>query len=128
MWALNKCSYTEAFVRIAGQMGGGLVAFPLFHYISLEFNLTPFGGPEFVKENDVDSFISEFVASFILMWVIYIVRKKNRKIGNAFESCDGKCFRRLGIVLLHLNFMDFLISFPVYFCNIKNNNNRKQHK
>lgn len=73
MWALDKCSYTEAFVRIAGQMGGGLVAFPLFHYISVELNLTPFGGPEFVQENDVDAFVSEFVASFLLMWVIYIL-------------------------------------------------------
>ena len=73
MWALGKCTYTEAFVRIAGQMGGGLVAFPLFQYASEQFNLTPFGGPEFSQENDVDAFLSEFFASFLLMWVIYIV-------------------------------------------------------
>ena len=73
MWALNKISYTEAFVRIAGQMGGGLVAFPLFQYLAEQFNLTPFGGPEFSQDNDVDAFLSEFVASFLLMWVIYIV-------------------------------------------------------
>jgi len=113
MWSLNKCSYTEAFVRIAGQMGGGLVAFPLFHYVSLQLNLTPFGGPEFVKENDVDSFISEFVASFILMWVIYIVRKtkektKEKNWGNTgimrweMFSAPRYCF-----VLFHLNFMFF---------------------
>ncbi|OEU23058.1 aquaporin-like protein [Fragilariopsis cylindrus CCMP1102] len=73
MWALGKCTYTEAFVRIAGQMGGGLVAFPLFQYASEQFNLTPFGGPEFSQENDVDAFLSEFFASFLLMWVIYIL-------------------------------------------------------
>mmetsp|Transcript_6601 Transcript_6601/g.16086 ORF Transcript_6601/g.16086 Transcript_6601/m.16086 type:complete len:284 (+) Transcript_6601:239-1090(+) len=73
MWSLNKCSYTEGFVRIAGQMGGGLVAFPLFHYISETLNLTPFGGPEFSDENHVDAFVSEFLSSFLLMWVIYIL-------------------------------------------------------
>lgn len=73
MWALNKCSYTEGFVRIAGQMGGGLVAFPLFQYISEQLNLTPFGGPEFSEEADVEAFISEFLASFLLMWAIYIL-------------------------------------------------------
>ena len=30
MFALGKCTYTEAFVRIMGAMAGGLVAFPLF--------------------------------------------------------------------------------------------------
>ena len=73
MWALGKCSYTEAFVRIAGQMGGGLVAFPLFQAISDHFNLTPFGGPEFSKESNIDAFLSEFCATFLLMWAIYIV-------------------------------------------------------
>jgi len=73
MWALNKCTYTEAFVRIAGQMGGGLVAFPLFHFASEKLNLTPFGGPESTPDNEVDAFISEFTASFLLMWVIYIL-------------------------------------------------------
>jgi glycerol uptake facilitator-like aquaporin len=73
MWALGKCTYTEGFVRIAGQMGGGLVAFPLFQFASEQLNLTPFGGPEFSQDNDVDAFLSEFFASFLLMWVIYIV-------------------------------------------------------
>ena len=76
MWALNKCSYTEGFVRIAGQMGGGLVAFPLFHFVSEQFGLTPFGGPEASHENYAEAFVSEFVASFLLMWVIYIVSTK----------------------------------------------------
>lgn len=74
MWALGKVSYTETFVRIAGQMGGGLVAFPCFQFVSEQMNLTPFGGPEFSKENDVDAFLQEFCASFLLMWAIYIVR------------------------------------------------------
>jgi len=73
MTALGKNTYTEGFVRIAGQMGGGLVAFPLFNYISEQLNLTPFGGPEFSQDNDVDAFLSEFLASFLLMWVIFIL-------------------------------------------------------
>jgi len=73
MWSLGKCTYTEAFVRIAGQMGGGLVSFPLFQFVSEQFNLTPFGGPEFSQENNVDAFLSEFFASFLLMWAIYIL-------------------------------------------------------
>ena len=73
MMALGKCDYTEAFVRVAGQMGGGLVSFPLFHAASEALNLTPFGGPEFKAENDVEAAISEFVACFLLCWAIYIV-------------------------------------------------------
>lgn len=73
MWALNKCSYTEGFVRIAGQMGGGLVAFPFFNHVSEHVGLTPFGGPEFSEGNEIDAFLSELVASFVLMWVIYIL-------------------------------------------------------
>ncbi|KAG7344750.1 MIP family channel protein [Nitzschia inconspicua] len=73
MWSLEKCNYTECFVRIAGQMGGGLVAFPLFHAVSNQFQLTPFGGPEFKKENDVEAFLSEFTATFFLMWAIYLL-------------------------------------------------------
>lgn len=76
MWSLGKCSYTECFVRIAGQMGGGLVAFPLFNEISTFFNLTPFGGPEFSQENDAEAFLSEFCATFLLMWAIYLVRMR----------------------------------------------------
>jgi len=73
MWSLGKVSYTEAFVRIAGQMGGGLVAFPLFQFISEQMNLNPFGGPEFSKDNNVDAFLSEFFSFFLLMWAIYIL-------------------------------------------------------
>jgi len=73
MMALGKCDYTEAFVRVAGQMGGGLISFPLLHAVSEALNLTPFGGPEFKAENDVEAAISEFVACFLLCWAIYIV-------------------------------------------------------
>jgi hypothetical protein len=55
-------------------MGGGLVAFPLFEELSLRLGLTPFGGPQFSKDNDAEAFISEFTATFLLMWAIYIVR------------------------------------------------------
>ena len=73
MWSLGKSSYTECFVRISGQMGGGLVAFPFFYEVSQYLGLESFGGPEFSKENDVEAFMSEFGATFLLMWAIYIV-------------------------------------------------------
>ena len=44
MWCLGKVTYTEAYVRVAAQMGGGLVAFPLYHMVSNAMNWTPFGG------------------------------------------------------------------------------------
>lgn len=73
IWALGKCDYTEAFVRVAGQMGGGLISFPLYHALSEAMKWTPFGGPQFNMENNAEAAISEFLASFLLMWVIYIV-------------------------------------------------------
>uniref|UniRef100_A0A7R9WQP2 Aquaporin n=1 Tax=Craspedostauros australis TaxID=1486917 RepID=A0A7R9WQP2_9STRA len=75
MWALGECSYTEAFVRVAGQMGGGLVSFPLFQAISESFEMTPFGGPEFSSTRDepVEATLSEFFSTYILLWAIYIL-------------------------------------------------------
>lgn len=77
MWALGKVDggYTEVFVRIAGQMAGGLVSFPLCHYISETFDLTPFGGPEFKAESEepVEAALSEFFSTFLLCWAIYIL-------------------------------------------------------
>ena len=89
MWALDKCSYTEGFVRIAGQMGGGLVAFPLFHYISEVANLTPFGGPEFSEDTHAEAFISEFISSFLLMWAIYIVSETKKSSCRDLEKKHG---------------------------------------
>lgn len=77
MWTLGKCSYTEAYVRICAQICGGLIAFPLFHMISVSANLTPFGGPEFHLDNGEfatsTAAISEFIASLLLCFVIYIL-------------------------------------------------------
>jgi glycerol uptake facilitator-like aquaporin len=77
MWCLGKCSYTEAYVRVAGQIGGGLVAFPLYHAISDAMKWVPFGGPEFNApadtEHAVEAFLSETGATFLLMFVIYIL-------------------------------------------------------
>jgi glycerol uptake facilitator-like aquaporin len=77
MWCLGKCSYTEAYVRVAGQIGGGLVSFPLYHAISEAMKWTPFGGPEFntpaSSDSVVEGFMSEATASFLLMFVIYIL-------------------------------------------------------
>lgn len=52
MWALGKCTYTEAFVRVSAQLGGGLVAFPIFAAVSHAMEWEPFGGPEFHMKDD----------------------------------------------------------------------------
>lgn len=75
--SLGKISYTEMYVRIAGQMGGGLIAFPLFHALSNYLKLEPFGGPEYNMDTDHESnavaFLSEFEATFLLVLVVYAV-------------------------------------------------------
>jgi glycerol uptake facilitator-like aquaporin len=76
MWSLGKCDYTEMFVRMAGQMGGGLVAFPLFHLLSETLGWTPFGGPDFDKEADeegVGAAFNELFATMLLLFLIYTV-------------------------------------------------------
>ena len=75
MFTLDKCSYSEAFVRIAAQLGGGLVAFPLFHAVSNLMEWEAFGGPEFnmSDEHPVEPFLSEFSATFLLCLVIYLL-------------------------------------------------------
>ena len=75
MYALGKVTYTDAFVRIAAQLGGGLVAFPVFHAISDAMKWTPFGGPEFNMDGDAvaDAFLSEYTATLLLMFAIYIL-------------------------------------------------------
>jgi len=77
MWALGKCSYTDAFVRTSAQMGGGLVAFPLFFALSKALGLAEFGGPEFhmdeAEDHPVEAFLSETVATFLLLILIYVV-------------------------------------------------------
>jgi glycerol uptake facilitator-like aquaporin len=77
MWTLGKCSYTESFVRIAGQICGGLIAFPLYHAISKMLDLQPFGGPEFYMNKDelgtAAAAISEFFATMLLCFAIYIL-------------------------------------------------------
>jgi glycerol uptake facilitator-like aquaporin len=76
MWSLGKITYTEAYVAIAAQLGGGLVAFPLFHAISAAMEWEPFGGPEFQmgdKFATAEAFLSEFFATILLCFLIYTV-------------------------------------------------------
>lgn len=76
MYSLGKCSYTEAFVRIMGAMGGGLVAFPLYKLVADTFKLTALGGPEFDPTNDeegIHAAFSESVAVVLLLALIYTV-------------------------------------------------------
>lgn len=74
MHALGKCSYTEAFVRVAGAMAGGLLAFPLFLIFADQFGLERLGGPEFDSKDDEEGLaagFSEFCATVLLMLLIY---------------------------------------------------------
>lgn len=75
MFCLGKASYTEAYIRVAAQMAGGLLAFPIYHAISDFMGWTSFGGPEFKMYGDhpVEAFLSEFGAMFFLMILIYVV-------------------------------------------------------
>lgn len=77
MWCLGHCDYTEGYIRVAAQMGGGLISFPLFHAISDALKLPPFGGPEFSlgegEDHPVAAFFSEFFSTILLMFVIYLL-------------------------------------------------------
>jgi len=76
MWSLGKCDYTEMYVRIAGAMGGGLVAFPFFKAMTDFLGWTALGGPEFNPDGDEDgsaSALSEFTATLLLGFLVYIV-------------------------------------------------------
>lgn len=76
MFALGKCDYDEMYARIAGAMGGGLVAFPLFKAMTDVLGWTPLGGPEYDATSDVSGSISawsEFTATLLLLVVIYVV-------------------------------------------------------
>jgi glycerol uptake facilitator-like aquaporin len=77
MWSLGKCDYTEMYVRIAGAMGGGLVAFPLFKALTDVLGWTALGGPEFHPEKgDEDGSVaarSEFFATMLLGFLVYVV-------------------------------------------------------
>lgn len=77
MWALGKVTYTDAYVRVAGQMAGGLVAFPLYHAISESLKMETFGGPELHlqdgQQHAVAEFLSEYSATFLLCIAIYLL-------------------------------------------------------
>jgi glycerol uptake facilitator-like aquaporin len=76
MWSLGKCDYTEMYVRIAGAMGGGLVAFPFFKAMTDFLGWTALGGPEFNPKGDEDgsaAALSEFTATLLLGFLVYIV-------------------------------------------------------
>jgi len=79
MWSLGKCTYTEMYVRIAGQMGGGLVAFPLYSFLSQKLGLNALGGPEFSLDDDdaassiAAAAMSEYFATLLLCFLIYLV-------------------------------------------------------
>jgi len=75
MYALGKVGYTEYFVRVAGQMAGGLVAFPLFLVFSNKLSLNALGGPAFsgttASAASDDAMYAEFTSTFLLCIAIY---------------------------------------------------------
>merc|ERR550539_485269 len=76
MFALGKCTYSEMILRIAGSMAGGLIAFPLFKYLSDTMNWIPLGGPEYNPEMDEDasaSAFNEFGSTLLLCFLVYAV-------------------------------------------------------
>lgn len=74
LFLLGKQSYAEFYVRVAGQMMGGLVAFPLFRYLGGFLDLGGFGGPTETAGASVDSMAAaEFMGMFILCIGIYLL-------------------------------------------------------
>jgi len=78
MWCLDKIEggYTEMYVRIMGQMGGGLLAFPLYKYFADQMEWNNLGGPEFsaLQDRDVhEAFLSEMYATILLCLFIYVL-------------------------------------------------------
>jgi len=77
MWCLGKCSYTDAYVRVSGQLAGGLIAFPVYHAVSIALDWEPFGGPEFNMPDDAEhateAFMSEYSATVLLLFAIYLL-------------------------------------------------------
>jgi len=74
MWSLGKCTYEQMLTHIAGAMGGGLVAFPLFKAFSDGMEWTELGGPTYNVEGDEDgssSAASEFFATLLLLLAIF---------------------------------------------------------
>ena len=78
MYSLGKCDYFEMYTRIGGSMAGGLVAFPIFLQFSESLSLTALGGPAFDDDNSTSeeadlAFLSEYLATFLLMMAIYFL-------------------------------------------------------
>ena len=72
MWCLGKVDgYTELYVRVMGQMGGGLIAFPIYQYLAQTLSWNPLGGPDFSYDDVDDAFLSEFLATILLCIAIY---------------------------------------------------------
>lgn len=74
MWALGKVNYTEMFVRVSAQMGGGLISFPFYKIFASTLQLTELGGPAYDPTEDAHgakAFASEFCAVIVLLFGIY---------------------------------------------------------
>lgn len=74
MFTLGKCTYTDAFVRISAQLGGGLVAFPIFHAVANAMEWEPFGGPEFNMDKDDYATAVSLLLSAPIRWSLLCYR------------------------------------------------------
>jgi len=73
MYVLGEVDYNECYARIAGAMAGGILSFPFYLMVTDATGLTPLGGPDFSPEISVDAFISECVATCLLLLAIFIL-------------------------------------------------------
>lgn len=64
----GKLPVPEAFVRVAGQMAGGALAFPLLQAASTPYGVT-IGGPGFAGKVAMDAAFNEGVGVFWLLAV-----------------------------------------------------------
>lgn len=73
MWKLGMVSYTEMYVRIAGQMAGGLITFPILRVFSDYMGWNALQGPTYVLVDDgTSAFINEGVSTFLLCAAIFV--------------------------------------------------------
>eukprot|EP00928_Gymnodinium_smaydae_P031589 TRINITY_DN23141_c0_g1_i1.p1 TRINITY_DN23141_c0_g1~~TRINITY_DN23141_c0_g1_i1.p1 ORF type:complete len:292 (-),score=22.21 TRINITY_DN23141_c0_g1_i1:134-940(-) len=75
MVALGKLKYSAFLCRVAAELAGGLVAFPLCRRFGSYFELPALGGPSFdhVNASVVGPAIDEFLATGVLCLAIYLM-------------------------------------------------------
>ncbi|GMI19689.1 hypothetical protein TeGR_g13277 [Tetraparma gracilis] len=73
MFALGKLSLDAFLAKVAGQLLGGYVAFPLYAAVATALKLSQFGGPEVAASAHTAAFADELLATFLLLLAIYFL-------------------------------------------------------